>query len=164
VSARETLLAGAAIVVLTLFVTWPQCLYLGTRVAVHDDAYFSMWRLGWIAHALATDPRHLFDANIFHPARGTLALSDATLLEGVLGAPLFWTGISPIVVYNLLLLGGIAASAGCSCSRAMSSGRWLQPRRRGDLTHAHRIEHFMHLELNGRVDAADLLGASPRGR
>ena len=35
---------------------------------------FSMWRLAWIAHALATDPRHLFDANIFHPAKGIARL------------------------------------------------------------------------------------------
>lgn len=148
--ARETLLAGAAIVVLTLFVTWPQCLYLGTRVAVHDDAYFSMWRLAWIAHALATDPRHLFDANIFHPARGTLALSDATLLEGVLGAPLFWTGISPIVVYNLLLLGGIAASGLAMFVLARHVIGAMAPALVAAAIFTmtpYRIEHFMHLEL-----------------
>ena len=148
--ARETLLAGVAIVVLTLFVTWPQCLYLGTRVAVHDDSYFSMWRLAWIAHALATDPRHLFDANIFHPAKGALAFSDAMLFEGLLGAPLLWANASPIVVYNLLLLGGIAGSGlamfvfarhllGATMPALVSAAIFTMV--------PYRIEHFMHLEL-----------------
>jgi hypothetical protein len=147
---RETLLAGAAIVVLTLFVTWPQGLYLGTRVAVHDDSYFSMWRLAWIAHALATDPRHLFDANIFHPAKGTLAFSDAMLVEGLLGAPLLWADISPIVVYNLLLLGGIAASGLAMFVLARDVTGAMAPAfvAAAIFTMApYRIEHFMHLEL-----------------
>jgi hypothetical protein len=147
---RETLSAGAAIVVLTMFVTWPQCWYLGTRVAVHDDSYFSMWRLAWIAHALATDPRHLFDANIFHPARGVLAFSDATLFEGLLGAPLLWANTSPIVVYNLLLLGGIAASGLAMFVLARHVIGAMAPAlvAAAIFTMApYRIEHFMHLEL-----------------
>lgn len=108
--ARETLFAAGAIVAFTLFVTWPQCLHMSTRVASHDDPLFSMWRLAWIAHALANDPRHLFDANIFHPVKGTLAFSDAMILEGALAAPLFWANVSPVAVYNLFLLGAIATS------------------------------------------------------
>jgi hypothetical protein len=107
---RGLLLAGAAVIVFTVFVTWPQCLHLATKVASHDDSFFSMWDLAWIAHALATDPRHLFDANIFYPAKKALAFSDATLLQGALAAPLFWANISPVLIYNILLLGGIAAS------------------------------------------------------
>ena len=148
--AHDTLLAGATIVVLTLFVTWPQCLYLGTRVAVHDDSYFSMWRLAWIAHALASEPRHLFDANIFHPARGALAFSDATLLQGLLGAPFLWANISPIVVYNLLLLGGIAASglAMFVLARHLTGATAPALVAAAIFTVApYRIEHFMHLEL-----------------
>ena len=105
-------LAGAALLVsvLTLIVTWPQALVLSSQLAAHHDAQFSIWRLGWIAHALATDPWHLFDANIFHPARHALAFSDATMLEGLVGAPLFWAGMPPTAVYNVLLLAGFAGS------------------------------------------------------
>ena len=43
------------------------------RVSARDSRaqrpHFSTWRLAWIAHALRTDPRHLFDANIFWPER-----------------------------------------------------------------------------------------------
>ena len=40
----------------------------------------------------------------------TLAFSDATMLQGLLGAPLFWIGAPPVLIYNLLLLAGFAGS------------------------------------------------------
>ena len=82
------LAASMTLVALTVLVTWPQALHLAARIGAHDDPQFSIWRLAWIAHALRSDPWHLFDANIFYPAKGTLAFSDAMLLEGVLAAPL----------------------------------------------------------------------------
>jgi hypothetical protein len=133
-----------------VFVTWPQAGRMSTHVASHGDAYFSLWRLEWIARALSTDPRTLFDANIFYPARNTLAYSDAMLLEGVLGTPLLWSGVSSVLTYNLLLMGGIVGSG---------IGMYVLVRH---LTHSttaaivaaavftmapYRIEHFMHLEL-----------------
>ena len=151
-NARGRELAGAALCVtlVTILVTWPQARLLGSHLAAHHDAQFSIWRLGWIAHALSTQPLRLFDANIFHPALKTLAYSDATLLEGVLGAPLFWLGVSPTAVYNALLLVGFAGSG---------LGMFVLARRlTGDTAPAllaaiiftvlpYRIEHFMHLEL-----------------
>ena len=58
---------------LAAIMTFPQVLYLGSRVPFHSDPYFSMWRLGWMAHALRHDPAHLFEANIFFPAHDTFA-------------------------------------------------------------------------------------------
>ena len=81
---------SAILVAMTVVITWPPAFYLGTQVAAHNDPHFSMWRLGWIAHALPTDPGHLFDANIFYPELRTLAYSDATLLEGLVAAPFLW--------------------------------------------------------------------------
>ena len=80
---RHPLLAAAGLLVaLTVIVTWPVGLHLGTRVPGHDDPLFSIWRLSWIAHALVSEPNHLFDANIFYPHLRTLAYSDAMLFEG----------------------------------------------------------------------------------
>jgi len=110
VSRHPVLAAAVALAALTIFLTWPQALYLGTKVAVHNDPFFSTWRLAWIAHALRTDPHHLYDANIFYPERNTLAYSDAMLLEGAIGAPFIWAGVSPVLVYNILLLAGIVSS------------------------------------------------------
>jgi len=134
----------------TCYLTWPQCLYLATRVASHDDAFFSTWRVAWIAHALRTDPSRLYDANIFYPDRGTLANSDAVILEGGLGSPFLWAGASPVVVYNLLLLGGIVASGlgmfllvryltGDSMAGLVAAAVFMMV--------PYRVEHFEHLEL-----------------
>jgi hypothetical protein len=142
------------IVLLTVVVTWPQCLSMRTRVGGHVDPLFSIWRLAWVAHALATDPRHLFDGNIFYPARNTLALSDAMMIEGLLAAPLFWVGFSPVLIYNLLLLGGIAASgvAMFVLARHLLGGNG--PATAPAVVSAaiftmapYRIEHYVHLEL-----------------
>ena len=42
---HPVLSASAILVALTLWLTWPQGLYLGTKVATHHDSYFSIWRL-----------------------------------------------------------------------------------------------------------------------
>src|SRR5438105_2919992 len=109
---RALELPGAAlfIVAMAVFVTWPQAMHMATRVAAHQDPEFSIWRLAWVAHALAHDPRHLFAANVFYPSPNPLTYSDAMLLEGVLAAPLAWLKVSPITIYNIMLLGGIAGS------------------------------------------------------
>ena len=136
--------------IFAVFVTWPQSAHLSTSVATHDDAYFSMWRLAWIAHSLATDPLHLFDTNIFHPQLRTLAYSDAMLLEGVVALPGFWAGASPIVIYNVLLLLGMAGSglAMFILARRLTGG--VGPAIVAAAVYTmlpYRIEHFMHLEL-----------------
>jgi hypothetical protein len=71
------------------------------------DTIHHEWILAWDAHALATDPLHLFDANIFYPEKDTLAYSDHLIVQGVMGAPLFWLGGSPVLVYNVLLIAGL---------------------------------------------------------
>jgi hypothetical protein len=151
-SGRLRSLAGATLFVtaLSAFVTWPQAQLLSSHLAAHHDAYFSIWRIGWIAHALATAPLHVFDANIFHPTTTTLAFSDATMLEGILGAPLFWLGAPPVLVYNLLLLAGFAGSGVAMFVLARhltgSDGPALVAAAIFTML-PYRIEHFMHLEL-----------------
>jgi len=102
-------MAAAVFTILTIVFTWPQALHW---LSVPDfiDTYFSLWRIGWIAHQLTVDPRHLFDANIFYPLHDTLAYSDAVLLQGLAGAPLIWMGVPTVVVYNLLILSAFVLS------------------------------------------------------
>jgi hypothetical protein len=146
--------ASALVLALTIFLTWPQAVHLGDEVASHNDPYLSMWRLGWFGHAARVAPTTLYDANIFYPDRLTLAYTDATLLEGALAAPLLWAGLSPVLVYNILLLGGIALSGlgmfilarhltGSTGSALFAAAFFtLLP---------YRVEHFMHLELQWMV-------------
>lgn len=148
--ALEALLVALGFVLVTIVVTWPQASVVTTQTHGHHDALFSMWRLSWIAHALSTSPASLFDAPIFWPIEGTLAFSDAVLLQGLVAWPLLASGVPALPVYNVLLLAGPWASA---------LGAYLLTRR---LTGSgggamiaglvfgfapYRIEHAMHLEL-----------------
>jgi hypothetical protein len=142
--------ATIALIVLTVIVTWPQALHLASAVPDHDDPFFSMWRLAWIAHALPRDPSHLFDGNIFYPHLRTLAYSDATLFEGLLAAPWLWAHVNLVLVYNLCVLAGIVSSG---------VGMFVLVRHLTNDPDAalvaaaifalapYRIEHVMHLEL-----------------
>lgn len=109
-----------------------------------------MWRLAWVAHQLTVDPTTLFDANIFWPARGTLAYSDAMLLLGVLGAPFIWLGLHPAAVHNILALAAFV-TAGVGAARLM---RYFTPSLPAQLVAAtifafapYRFAHIGHLEL-----------------
>ena len=68
------------------------------------DPLFSIWRMAWVRHQLSTDPRHLFDANIFYPLRATLTYSDSMILPALATAPLSWLRVHPVVAYNIALL------------------------------------------------------------
>jgi hypothetical protein len=107
---RFVILTGLLFTVLTAVMTFPQVLHM--RDAVHDDGdpLLVTWILAWVAHQLPRAPAHLFDANIFYPARGTLAFSETLLAPGIAVAPLHWIGVEPILVYNLVLLAGFVLS------------------------------------------------------
>lgn len=112
---RRRMVGAIAVTVLfaglTAIMTFPQVRYLGTGVTVDvGDPLLSTWKISWIAHQITRDPLHLFDANIFHPARYTLAFSDAVLVPALTVAPLLWLGVPQLVAYNLLLLSGFALS------------------------------------------------------
>jgi hypothetical protein len=104
---RQGWLALVLFAVLATLHTWP----LATAPASlsrnnNDDTILNEWVLAWVAHQAVTDPVHLFDANIFYPERRTLAYAEHLLVPAAMGAPLFWAGASPVLVYNLLLLAG----------------------------------------------------------
>ena len=149
-SALAALGASLFAVGLAVFVTWPQALHMGTSIFSHHDPYFSIWRISWIAHALVTQPFHLFDGNIFYPAKDTLAFSDATLLEGILAAPFLWMHVSPVLVYNVLFFMGFVGSgiAMFVLARHVTGATGPALVAAAVFTMApYRIEHVMHLEL-----------------
>jgi len=74
-------------------------------------AELNAWILAWVEHTLPRDPMHLFQANIFYPARDVLAFSEPLIVPAILGAPVAWLGGSPVLVYNVMVIGGFAFSA-----------------------------------------------------
>jgi hypothetical protein len=142
--------AAVVFVLLTLVMTWPQAAHLATHASPHYDVYFNLWRLGWIAHALAASPGRLFDGNIFYPERGALTMSDAMIVEGLFGTPLLWAGLPPVLVHNLLLLGAVVTSAlGMFTLTRHLTGSSSAGLLAGTIFAfvPYRFEHYMHMEL-----------------
>jgi len=98
---REIVLYAVATLVGSTIWLWPHLLHF-SQVPDRGDPIFSAWRLARVAHQLATDPTHVFDGNSFYPLPLTLTYSDATILQAILGAPLIWIGVKPLIVTNLL--------------------------------------------------------------
>ena len=96
----------ALLVGLAALVTYPQVRQIGTGVNDFGDPLLNAWALAWTAHILPVSPASLFDANIFYPERGTLALSETLVFPVFLVAPLRWLGLNPITLHNVTLLAG----------------------------------------------------------
>jgi hypothetical protein len=146
----QRLALAGLFILLTAAATWPQVRHLGTHATPHQDVFFNMWRLEWFAHALASSPTHLFDANIFYPQSRTLAYSDAMPLEGIVAAPMLWAGMRPVLVHNLLLLGAIGGSglAMFVLARYLTGSRMAGVLAGIVFAFApYRFEHIMHMEL-----------------
>ena len=146
---RDFWLAAGIFTALTVVLTWPQAVRLGS-IYPHEDSLFNMWRLAWFAHAMKTSPLQLFQANIFWPERDTLAYSDAMLFEGAVAAPLLWAGVPAPIVQGLLVLASFVFS-GCA---AYVLGRHLTGRFGAAVVAGlvfafapFRFDHYMHLEL-----------------
>jgi hypothetical protein len=154
---RSRLVRAVGVAVLyiagTVFFTWPIAPQLTTHLLGHLDPPFSSWRLAWVAHRLLNGGpagTSFFDANIFWPARRTLAYSDATLVQGALAVPLLSGGLTPAGAMNLLTLAGMAASG----IAAYVLARRLTGHTGGALLAGavfafapYRLDHIAHLEL-----------------
>jgi len=120
------LLAGAAYALALAYLSWPLPLAAGSSLVDplalgqaggvwgRADLDLLVWILAWSAHALATDPLHLFQANIFHPAPDTLASSENLLGLAPLAAPLYWLTQNPILTYNVTVLVTLWLAAVCT--------------------------------------------------
>lgn len=90
---------------LTVLMAAPWSLHPASRVVIDNpDTHLFLWTLGWDAHALATDPRHIFDANIYHPMANTLAYSENLIGSALLAAPVIWATGDLVLALNLVLL------------------------------------------------------------
>jgi hypothetical protein len=76
----------------------------------NHDAELNVWVVAWTAHILPRAPLSLFEAPILYPEHHTLAFSEHMFVPSVMGAPLSWLGASPVFVYNVLIIAGLALS------------------------------------------------------
>jgi hypothetical protein len=115
----------------------------------NDDTAFNTWVVAWVGHQVARDPLHLFEAPIFYPARHALAFSEHMFVQGVMGAPLQWAGVSPVLVYNLLVWAGFTLSG---FAMALLLRAWTGSTAAGIVSgclyafNAHLLTRFSHLQ------------------
>jgi hypothetical protein len=123
---RRLSLPALAGVVFAVLMTWPLAPQLGSAgrtgapmnssgwTGANGDGLFSLWNVAWVARTIVADPVHLFDANIFYPHKNALAYSEANLLSGVLGAPVWWATKNPYATLNFVNLAAFATSYFCA--------------------------------------------------
>ena len=149
-SLRRAVSVTLTFIALTAIMTAPLLWRAGQALPEHDDAYFSTWRLAWIAHQLPRSPTKLFDANIYYPTRGTLGFSDAMVLLGVIGLPALSLGMHPVLAHNLLLFCGFVFCGIGAFILARALTRQTGPAILAGIIFAfapYKFGHIGHLEL-----------------
>ena len=124
------------------------------------DPQLTSWILAWVNHALRTDPRHLFDANVFHPVPNALAFSEHLVGGALQVLPVDLAFADPVLDHNaLVLLSFLVAGVGmtlllrelgASHVAAVASGLLFAfgPWRLHYLMHVHMLAaHLMPLTL-----------------
>ena len=106
---------GALVVAAYLAVTVLMTAPLAWRMADHTlifppDSLLNAWILSWDYRALLAQPFALFDANIFFPAQGTLALSEHMLANLVVSAPVMAATGNPVLAANAVVLASFVLS------------------------------------------------------
>jgi hypothetical protein len=111
VTRREAVAISVAALALTIYFTWPMALRPASVGRVEmGDGQFSIWNVAWVAHALTTPGAAVFDANIFHPHRSTLAYSEANLGAGLVAVPAYLITGNPYAAHNSVVLIGLTFS------------------------------------------------------
>jgi len=103
--AKKSLVALGLFGALTLLLTYPQILHLGTGVRDHGDPLLNTWILSWNIHKMAgLDFRHYFDTNIFFPHKHTLAYSEHLFTQSLVALPVWLISRNPVLSYNIVFL------------------------------------------------------------
>ena len=110
--------AAAFFAFASVAMTWPLAAGLTRFVSDPGDPYLATWILDWDARQFLHNPTRLFDADIFYPARLTLAFSENLFGAAVFGFPLRFAGLPPVGVYNVLFLLGMASSGAAAWALA----------------------------------------------
>lgn len=130
--------------------TYPFVFHLGDAVRDPGDPLLNTWILAWDAHALATDPLHLFQANIFYPFPGSLTFSETLIGGAIFAAPLIWLTGNPVLAHNVLSFASFVL-----CGLGAYTLTYHLTRHRGGALLAgilfaycpYRFDQFSHLQL-----------------
>lgn len=101
----RTTAAAGLFLALTLLLTWPLPLHpASASLPMGPDGDLFAWTLAWDAHAFLAQPLAVFDANIYHPLRHTLAFSENLIGSAFIAAPIIWASGNPVLALNVVVL------------------------------------------------------------
>jgi hypothetical protein len=101
---REGALVVLLLLALAAILTWPAAALLDSTVTDLGDPVLTTWILAWDVHALGSTPLRLFDANMFHPRRWTLAYTEHLLGLVPLAWPVRLLGAGSVLAHNVVWL------------------------------------------------------------
>jgi hypothetical protein len=147
--AADAALAFGAYATLTLAAFWPLAAAPARMGFPNPDAYGNTWALAWVVHQVRADPRHLYDANIYHPHEKSFTYTESLLPQALQAAPVLLAGGSPLLAHNLVLLlsfplsglGAYLLARELSGSRAGAFIAGL-----GFTFCAYRFDHLIHVQ------------------
>jgi hypothetical protein len=137
-------------VVLSIVLTWPLAARLETAVSDLGDPLLNAWILNWDQYAAVHHPTQIYQAPIFYPSKYPLAYSENLFGISALLLPFYLLGFSPLVVYNLAMIGGFAFAgwAGAILARETGAGRFSAIL--AGVLYAFvqfRLDHLAHLQI-----------------
>ena len=99
--AAAMLLGHLVVFAVALAAWWPQAATSLPLTTHLYDAQLIVWVLAWVSHAVSTDPRVVFDANINWPAPMQLTGSEHFFSHQIVFSPLSWATADPILAANV---------------------------------------------------------------
>src|SRR3954454_2659141 len=134
----------------TIVLTWPVAIRLDTATSDLGDPLLNTWILDWDLYSITNSPAHIYDANIFYPAKSPLAYSENLFGIALFALPFYVFGFTPLAVYNIALLLGFAF---CGYG-AFVLGRVLTRSTAGGLVAGilyafvnFRVDHLAHIQF-----------------
>ncbi|MDX2435528.1 MAG: discoidin domain-containing protein [Acidobacteriota bacterium] len=111
-SPRHHVAALVVLAVITLVMTYPLVLQLGSSARDPGDPLLNAWILAWDVEQLATgDLSGFFEANIFYPNQRTLAYSEHLFTQSLVAVIPLLIWDNPVLALNLVTLFSMLTSA-----------------------------------------------------
>ena len=147
---RALLISFAAFVLLAAIHTWPLASAPAHWARIDGDGGINTWAVSWVAHALVTDPRHVFDGNIFYPEHLTVAYSESMIVQALFAVPVILLGGSAVLAYSVSVFAGFVLTGWAFCLLVRKwTGSWAAGCVSGSLAafNAYSLVNFTHLQF-----------------
>ena len=102
---RRTCWVALLFIALTAVLAFPLSVGPADHVmSASPDTNLFLWTLAWDVHAFTHQPLRIFEANIYHPLRHTLAYSENLIGSAIIAAPILWVTDNPVLALNVVAL------------------------------------------------------------